>query len=202
MKDYTLRERASFYAKAFPNWPPPRVDDRWLDAMWVMGNNYSGSGYYGSYPVTYLRRIMSLFPDAERILHLFSGSLPTGTYTRFDIKPPADVVGEAHKLSSFFTPEEFDLILVDPPYSHEDALHYGFPMISRNTVLAQCITILAPRGFIVWLDQVLPMFRKADVQLCGLIGVVVSTNHRFRVASLFRKEKIISGGVLDEKMGD
>jgi len=196
MKSITLQQRAELYAQTFP-WPPPRAnveetawldDDRWLSGIWVLGNDYRGSGYYGAYPPNYLKRVMSMFPDAERVLHLFSGSLPPGPYPRFDCRPDgADVVGNAHELSHHFVPGQFDLILADPPYSGEDSEHYGTPMIQRNKVLKECITILQPGGFVVWLDQVLPMFRKDSLHLCGAIGIVRSTNHRFRVAAFFRK---------------
>lgn len=130
METYTLAERAEFYHRAFPKFPKPRTDGRWLDTIWVLGNDYRGSGYYGSYPPNYLRRIMSMFPDATDILHLFSGSLPKGNYIRFDLHS-ADINGDAHNLSSYFEGAIFDLILADPPYSQEDAEHYGTPMIKR-----------------------------------------------------------------------
>lgn len=197
----TLRDRAAFYAVAFPQWPSsvPRADDRWLDAMWVLGNNYRGSGLYGAYPPNYLRRVMALFPDATEVLHLFAGSLervesetvfhppettPMGTrhFSYFDRED-----GDAHELAVHYPAQRFDLILADPPYSAEDAEHYGTPMVNRNHVLAQCSLCLELGGFVVWLDQVLPMFRKSELHLCGLIGIVRSTNHRFRVASIFQK---------------
>jgi len=189
MKIYSLAERANFYKSRFPTWPCPRTDSRWLDGIWVLGNNYKGSGYFGAYPPNYLTRITALFPDAERILHLFSGSLPKGNYVRFDTNEPADVLGDANLLSSYFKPDSFDLILADPPYSSEDADHYGTPMINRNKVISECVLILESGGYIVWLDQVLPMFRKQTLNLCGLIGIVRSTNHRFRVASIFQKNR-------------
>jgi len=185
MKDLTPAERAELYHKAFPNFPPLRADGRWIDGMWVLGNNYRGSGYYGSYPPQYLRRVMALFPDAERILHLFSGSLPPGAYVRFDARG-GDVTGDAEQLSVHFH-DRFDLILADPPYTAEDANYYGLPMVNRTKVLRECEAVLEHGGYIVWLDQVLPMFTKNQLHLCGLIGIVRSTNHRFRVASMFKK---------------
>ena len=195
MKSLTLQNRCDLYSEAFP-WPPPRTNcegtvwldgNRWLGGMWVLGHDYRGTGYYGSYPPNFLKRIHALFPDADRVLHLFSGSLPAGKHVRYDSGANADVVDDAHELSRHFKAEAFDLILADPPYSAEDARHYGRPMISRNRVLAECAKVLEPGGFIVWLDQVLPMFRKDELHLCGAIGVVRSTNHRFRVAAIFRK---------------
>lgn len=189
MKDFSLEERAKFYRDAFPVWPAPRADERWIDGIWVLGQNYRGSGYYGSYPPNYIRRVLSMFPDAEKILHLFSGSLPKGNYTRFELNETleAEMHGDAQKLSTFFEPNTFDLILADPPYSEEDANKYGQPLINRNIVLKECEKVLISNGYIIWLDQVLPMFRKDSLFLCGLFGIVRSTNHRFRVSCWFKK---------------
>ena len=191
MKQYTLKERAQFYSQAHPKWPPLQADDRWVSGMWILGNNYRTSGYYGAYPHTYLERIGSLFPDAERVLHLFSGSLPPGNYVRFD-RPSkgADVTGDAHNLSAYFKSRRFDLVYADPPYSVEDCDHYGCAMVNRSTVLQECAKIVEPGGFIVWLDQVLPMFRKKELYMCGVIGVVKSTNHRFRVVTIFERVQL------------
>jgi hypothetical protein len=40
MENKTLKERVDLYSKAFPKFPPLRADDRWIDGMWIMGNNY------------------------------------------------------------------------------------------------------------------------------------------------------------------
>ena len=98
-----------------------------------------------------------------------------------------DVTGDAHELAKHFKAGYFDLIIADPPYSSEDANHYGTPMVNRNKVLAECAKILEPGGFVCWLDQMLPMYRKKELLMCGAIGIIRSTNHRFRVASFFRK---------------
>jgi hypothetical protein len=200
MKPLSLQQRCDLYGSTFP-WPPPRTNhdetvwldgNRWISGIWVLGNDYRGSGYYGAYPPNYLKRVLALFPDAAKVLHLFSGSLPPGNYVRFDLNGQGDVAGDAHDLASYFRPNQFDLVLADPPYSSEDAENYGSPLIKRNRVLAECVKVLQPGGFVVWLDQVLPMFRKCELHLCGAIGIVRSTNHRFRVASFFRKVQVSS----------
>lgn len=183
-----LHDRAECYNRQFPEYPPLATTKRWIYGIWMIGNNYqSKQGFYGEYPPSYLRRIKSLFPDAEDILHLFSGSVRDMVATTFDLAQGADVQGDAEQLDRYFEPDTFDLILADPPYSSEDALHYGTPMINRNKVLSKCIMVLKPDGFICWLDTVLPMYRKADVVLVGTIGVVRSTNHRFRVVSIYQR---------------
>jgi hypothetical protein len=45
----------------------------------------------------------------------------------------------------------------------------------------------APDTHIVWLDQVLPMYRKDLFAIEAVIGMVKSTNHRFRVVTVFRR---------------
>ncbi len=189
MKDYSLVERAQFYTKAFPTYPPLFADGRWLSGVWLLGNNYKGNGFYGAYPPGYLKRVNALFPDAEKALHLFSGSLPQGNYVRFDcnVLLTPDVVGEAEKLSQHFARESFDFILADPPYSAEDAKRYGTVMINRSKILRECWSVLRNDGYLGWLDTMLPMFRKTEWHLCGLICVVRSTNHRVRLLSLFKK---------------
>jgi 16S rRNA G966 N2-methylase RsmD len=83
--------------------------------------------------------------------------------------------------------ERYHLVLCDPPYSVEDAEHYQTTMVKRNRVLRALGAGLKPGAFVVWLDQVLPMYRKEDFRVDGLIGMCKSTNHRFRMVTIFRK---------------
>ncbi|MBV8612563.1 MAG: hypothetical protein JOY66_02160 [Acetobacteraceae bacterium] len=46
---------------------------------------------------------------------------------------------------------------------------------------------LSPGAHVVWLDQVLPMYRKDAFAVDAVIGMVKSTNHRFRVITVFRR---------------
>jgi hypothetical protein len=155
-----------------------------------MGNDYRvKTGYYGGYPAGYLRRIRALFPDKRRVLHLFSGkvdltALPGDTV---DINPNLNptYVDDAQTLQRVPL-ETYDLILADPPYSIEDAERYQTTMVKRNTVMRALQR--APAGaHIVWLDQVLPMYRKDVFAIGGVIGMVKSTNHRFRVVTVFER---------------
>lgn len=184
MKNYTLKQRADFYNESFPRYASfawLQASEYWLWGIWSIGNNYKGSGFYGSYPPRYLDRVRSLFPDADLTLHLFSGSLkPMNGEHRFDINQPAEFNGDAHNLTYYVGENSYDLIIADPPYSDEDANHYGAPMINRNKVVNECVKVLKQGGFLVWLDQTLPMYRKAELNRCISIGIERSTNHRFR----------------------
>jgi hypothetical protein len=163
-----------------------------INGVFIMGNDYTTTGEYGAYPHGYLKRMNALFPDRMPSLQLFSVSLPrSDEYIRFDINSKAaDVVGDAHKLSEHFLANEFRTIYADPAYSEEDSEHYGHPLINRNKVVKECVKILQPEGFLIWLDQVLPMYRKDELTIMGVIGMVKSTNHRFRVITIFQKQGI------------
>lgn len=163
-----------------------------LYGQWFLGNSYGnkGSRLYGAYPGNYLRRVMTLFPEKQKILHLFSGGLPPGNYIRFDRNENADLRGDVHSLASIWHEAgiaKFDLIVGDPPYSEEDAVHYGVPMCNRNLVLKECLQVLEPGGHVVWLDQVWPQYSNRDWKLYGSIGIVISTNHRVRNSFMYEK---------------
>ncbi len=187
MLHLTLGKRAELYRDKYPDGSPLHVHNGCIEGMWKIGRSYKGNGYYGSYPGNYLLRIQTMFPNAKNILHLFSGNLPSGDYIRFDLNNKGDVKGDAHKLSEYFKPESFDLIIADPPYTGEDADKYGTPMVKRQTVLKEALKVLQHNGIIVWLDQILPNYSKKVCPLVATICVMISTNHRFRGSCWYMK---------------
>ena len=78
-------------------------------------------------------------------------------------------------------------MLADPPYSQSDAERYGTSLVSRNKVVAVLADGLPSGAYVVWLDQVYPMFRKVLLKPEAVIGIVGSTNHRFRVLTVFQR---------------
>jgi hypothetical protein len=157
---------------------------------WIMGNDYRvKSQYYGGYPATYLRRIKALFPDKIKCLHLFSGKVDLDTFPgdTVDLNPDLNptYVDDAQTLMNVPL-ENYDLVLADPPYSIEDAERYQTSMVKRNVVM-QALKRLSPGTYIVWLDQVLPMYRKDIFRVEAVIGIIKSTNHRFRVIVVFKR---------------
>lgn len=184
-------ERVRNYVRetGFPNSLFVAGDGR-VVGTWIMGNDYRvRSEYYGGYPAGYLRRIRALFPDKRRALHLFSGkvdlaALPGDTV---DIDPGLQptYVDDAQTLSSVPL-ERYDLVLADPPYSVEDAERYQATMVKRNAVVRALGRVRAGTH-VVWLDQVLPMYRKDQWAIEAVIGMVKSTNHRFRVITIFAR---------------
>jgi hypothetical protein len=166
------------------------AEDGRIVGTWIMGNDYRvKSEYYGGYPAGYLRRIKSLFPDKQRTLHLFSGKVDLSVFPgdTVDINPDLNptYVDDAQTLERVPL-EIYDLVLADPPYSVEDAERYQTTMIKRNLVM-RALQRLRPGAHAVWLDQVLPMYRKDAFSQEALIGMWKSTNHRFRGITIFRR---------------
>jgi hypothetical protein len=165
--------------------------DRRVVGTWIMGQNYTvKSTYYGGYPHGYLKRVKSLFPDKKNVLHVFSGKVDTEVFPgkTVDSNPTTepDYLDDAHTMLGVPL-ESFDLVLADPPYSVEDCDHYQCTMVKRNVVMRTLGHRLPTGAHVVWLDQVLPMFRKDQFAIEAVIGMVKSTNHRFRVITIFRK---------------
>lgn len=187
----TLQQRIESYVDLtkFPRSLFVSEDNR-IVGTWIMGQSYRvRSGYYGGYPDSFLKRIRGLFPDKENVLHLFSGRVDTKILPgkTVDINPAnsPDYLDDAQTLLTVPL-EEFDLVCADPPYSVEDAMHYQTTMIKRNVVM-RALQRLKPGAHVVWLDQVLPMFKKLEFSMVAVIGVCKSTNHRFRVVTIFEK---------------
>jgi hypothetical protein len=197
MTHVSLLNRAQLYNESFKHLGPPNTDLYYSNKNgreFIIGGWFVGGGnispLYGSYQTEYLKRIETLFPDAVKVVHLFVGSLPPSpSYVRVglpqgDYNP--DIVCNAHNLSSGL-PFKADIIYADPPYSKEDSEHYDNSMVNRERVVSECALCLEPGGFLVWLDQALPIFSNNDLQLVGFISYIRSTGNRFRVISLFRK---------------
>jgi hypothetical protein len=168
------------------------AEDGRVVGTWIMGNDYRvKSEYYGGYPAGYLRRIKALFPEKKAVLHLFSGRVDVGTLPGKTVDINADnapdYVDDAQTLANVPL-EEFDLVCADPPYSVEDCDHYQTTMVKRNVVMRTLGARLNAGTHVVWLDQVLPMYRKDQFALEAVIGMVKSTNHRFRVIAVFVKQ--------------
>lgn len=198
MKPYNLYQRAELYNRTYPHLLPLQVGlnsgTPFLSGFWFVGGG-NVSDFYGSYQVEYLKRIATLFPDCkgrQEVLHLFSGSLPPSEdYMRVGQDPTgkykSDLEVDAHYLSSFLPPNKFSLIYADPPYSQEDSEHYENAMVNRAKIISEAAKVMKPGGWLVWMDQALPLFSNNEIRLVGCISYIRSTGNRFRCVVIFQK---------------
>ena len=181
------KKRIQAYNDKYDKFPPSLfLSNDEIVGLWVMGNNYTTkSDLYGAYPYGYLDRIFTLFPLVpKKTLHVFSGSLPdSDDYDKVDFNTGIDVEYMSYAIPNNY----YSLVLADPPYSVEDCDRYGCCMIKRNVVFNECYKVMEKDGILIWLDQVLPQYKKTQFKVIGRIGMVKSTNHRFRVITIFQK---------------
>lgn len=190
MRPLSLEQRAHAYNRAFLHLEPLVAHKGFLYGYWFVGGG-NVSPFYGSYQVEYLTRINTLFNDATKVVHLFSGSLPpSDKYVRVGMDPTgqykSDLEIDAEKLSTYL-PFKPDLIYADPPYSKEDSEHYAIGLVNRARVVEECALVLQPGGFLVWMDQALPIFSNERIKMVGCISYIRSTGNRFRCVVLFQK---------------
>lgn len=196
----TLEQRIASYERAFPKckgtlWiaetTQGRKVRRWLYGHFAIGNEYSNtSTYYGAFPRSFPERIAALFPEVAdaNTLHVFSGSLPLGNYTRLDINPAlhTELVGTVYDLPQL-TARRFRLCVADPPYTATDSEMYCTKGLDRGRATRAIAQVVEPHGHLVWLDTTWPMHRKDEWDYYGAIALVRSTNHRVRQVSLFER---------------
>jgi hypothetical protein len=158
--------------------------------IWMVGNLYRRQfGYYGEYPRGYLKRVRALFPNHKPALHLFGGTVtPEEDEYTFDInhKLAPRFIGDANKLDKIFRKGVFSIIYADPPYTPADAKKYGYKMPNKRLVVRAAREIVKENGILIWLDVRVPIYRKKDWTLIGMIMLYTGTNRVVRVISIFQ----------------
>jgi hypothetical protein len=122
----TWNDRIANYRRMIGRTAFIQVEDGWVYGVWKMGNSWgSKAGYYGGYPGDYLKRIRALFPDKERVLHLFSGKVDLSAMPgdTVDILPELNptFLDDAQKLEAVPL-EQYDLVLADRKWGAENTL--------------------------------------------------------------------------------
>jgi len=188
----SIEDRVAHFRRAFPKSHMCIINGR-LSGMWLVGNTYRGAysdKYYGAYPHSYLDRVLSLFPDMEAF-HLFSGMVDAPLSMDLATRSKAKIIGDAHQMP--IKSDSLEFLIADPPYTKEDAARYGTPPIGKIRILRECWRVLQMGGFLVWLDLTYPQHHYKDwfnFSLYGLIGVVISTQHRIRLCTVLQKDRI------------
>lgn len=191
--ELTLQERADHYHAMFPNYPRLLVDKGFLMGNWLIGNWYKkDNDYYGSYPHNFIHRMRALFPDTEKEMHLFSGTIKEAppyrlTYDVIDTYHPTiqDDVRNIGLHGDVFS--KVDIVYADPPYLAGDFKKYGVKPFSKAKAIRDLGSVMRGGTFLCWLDNIYPMFNKDTWHLVGTIEVRVGTNTRIRGLTIFRR---------------
>lgn len=160
--------------------------------------------YYGAYPNGFLERAKALLGITNRdaVLHVCGGRAKAYPNKRvvgpqdytLDLDPTTqpDYLRDARDpLPEYTVCERWPAILIDRPYTAEDAAAYGpgpDKLPSVNALLKNAIVAVRLGGKVGVLDYVLPQPPRSGVRFVACIGVIVGFNNRMRVFSVFERE--------------
>lgn len=145
------------------------------------------SRYRGAFPLYFEDNLVQLLGYPEQVLHPFGGMAEHGT--RVDLRPDVapDVVGDAHDLP--FEDSSFDCVILDPPYSDEEALElYETPPLRPKVYVAEAVRVLREGGWLVVYGDREPT-RPPRCNHTLRIVVVLRPGHRTRTVGVFQKRK-------------
>jgi len=116
-----------------------------------------------------------------------------------DIKPELNptVVCNCELLP--FADESFDFVMLDPPYSEEEAQRlYGLPYINIVKVLNEAARVCQSGGHVILLHRLLPLvhpeetLHKKRLQLIGVVGVFTIAGYsNMRALTIWRKQETL-----------
>lgn len=146
------------------------------------------SRYRGGFPLFFEQNLVQLLGYPERILHPFGGRAELGVRVDIDPTVEPDVVGDAHALP--FEDGSFDLVVLDPPYSDEEALElYGTTKKLRPAEFTrEAVRVCREGGWVVVYTDREPA-RPPRCNHTLRIVITLRAYHRPRIAGVFQKRK-------------
>lgn len=146
------------------------------------------SKYKGGFPLYFEQNLVQLLGYPEKILHPFGGRAEIGVRCDLDSTVEPDYLCDAHELP--FDDDSFDLVVLDPPYSDEEAAElYGTTKkLKPATYTREAVRVLKEGGWIVMYSDREPA-RPPRCNHTLRIIVTLRPYHRPRIAGVFQKRK-------------
>ena len=145
------------------------------------------SKYKGGFPLHFEPNLMQILGYPRDVLQPFGGLAEMGV--RVDINPEVnpDIVADAHDLP--LPDESFDCVILDPPYSDEEAqLLYQTPPLRPGMYIKEAVRVLKEGGWLcVYTDR--EPRRPARCNHTLRIIVVLRPGHTTRTCMIFQKRK-------------
>lgn len=145
------------------------------------------SRYKGGFPLHFETNLVQLLGYPDRILHPFGGRAEIGVRCDINELVQPDVVADAHALP--FENGSFDCVILDPPYSDEEALElYGTPKLRPAVYTREAVRVCREGGYVVVYTDKEPR-RPPRCNHAMRIIVVLRPSHSPRIAGVFQKRK-------------
>ena len=156
--------------------------------------------YYGAYPNGFLQRARVLIgcSNDDSVLHVCSGKVNEYPNTGFGINDKTvdidknlnpDFVMDVNKV---LPGGDWKGILIDPPYTHEDAKNYTITNLSLpnpNNLVKDRINIIDVGRKVGMLHYICPSC-PGNAKFIGCVGVLVGFNNRLRCFSVYERIKV------------
>jgi SAM-dependent methyltransferase len=146
------------------------------------------SRYKGGFPLFFEQNLVQLLGYPDEILHPFGGRAEHGL--RCDLDPTVEphVVADAHALP--FNDATFDCVILDPPYSDEEACELYATKVPLRPVAftREAVRVCKPGGWVVVYTDREPR-RPPRCNHTLRILVVLRPGHSPRVCGVFQKRK-------------
>jgi len=173
--------------------------------MWFLARAKLRGGvkYYGAYLGGFPERARALLgvPLDDPVLHVCGGMAKLYPYKRaigpLDMTLDLDPSTNPDFLQDAREPlpknphgcDEWGAILIDPPYSEADAVHYApgaekYP--SPNLLLKNALAAVLPGGRVGIIHYLLPSPPKGTIFVAA-VGVICGFNNRIRIYSVFER---------------
>lgn len=151
--------------------------------LWILAR--TKNHYYGGYPEGFYWRARALLPG-DHLIHLCSGKVGTDFTVDIDPETKPDLVADAR--STGLESESFDAVMMDPPYSLEDAQNYNHKEYPEpKELMREAYRLVRPGGRVGMLHYIVPRPPAKDARLLAMIGVVVGFGNRIRIFTVFEK---------------
>jgi hypothetical protein len=140
----------------------------------------------GGFPLHFEKRLHTVLGKPEKVLHPFGGLAEIGDFVDLNATTTPTWVGDAHSLD-FIADESYDLVVLDPPYSAEEAeVLYSTPPPRWGDYTREAVRVCKTGGHVaVYLDR--QPARPEGTKLVRRIVVLTRTWHTPRVCFVFEK---------------
>jgi len=161
--------------------------------MWLLGR--PKVKYYGAYPNGFLQRARVLIgcSNNDSVLHVCSGKVYEYPNTGFGKHDKTVDVDESlnpdfvMNVNSNLPNGNWMGVLIDPPYTNEDAKNYSITDLPNpNKLVKDCINIVDIGKRIGILHYICPSCPK-NAKFIACIGVLVGFNNRLRCFSVYER---------------
>jgi len=169
----------------------------WFRDVWGLGP--PNNGYPGAFPNGLINKIKRRWWGRKR-LWLFSGSFKDSEGTIIDInantKP--NIIANCELLP--LKTESFDFIMLDPPYSEEEAKRlYNLPYINLLKVMNEAARVCSPSGHVLLLHRMIPFHHpesnthKKRLKVVATVGVyTIGGWTNMRALTVWRKQECLN----------